>query len=171
MFFRQVVCFILLLMLAIGIKKIKKDLTLRDLKYCMFIGFTGISLSQYFQLQNYKTLLYQSGVYRLAIWQVCMILLSYFFQTIVPVLVTFFSMVLKLEKHSKTRYVAIGIDFVMMIVVFIVRGFFCKDLSVLKQSIVNDYGENESHDKRYLLYILIVIVSNAVQFILTKLLL
>ena len=126
MFFRQVVCFILLLMLAIGIKKIKKDLTLRDLKFCMFIGFIGISLSQYFQLQNYKTLLYQSGVYRLAIWQVCMILLSYFFQTIVPVLVTFFSMVLKLEKHSKTRYVAIGIDFVMMIVVFIVRGFFCK---------------------------------------------
>lgn len=82
-------------------------------------------------------------------------------QTIVPILVTFFSMILKLEKHSRARYVAIGIDFVLMVVVMIVRGFF-----------FNDFGENlNCLDKKYLFYILIVIVSNAVQFILTKLLL
>jgi drug/metabolite transporter (DMT)-like permease len=51
---------------------------------------------------------------------------DYLFQTIVPVLVTFFSMVLKLEKHSKARYIAIGIDFLLMIIVIIVRAFYCK---------------------------------------------
>jgi len=54
----------------VGTKKILKDVTWRDIKYCLLIGWIGISLSQYFQLQNFKTLLYQSGVYRLAIWQV-----------------------------------------------------------------------------------------------------
>jgi drug/metabolite transporter (DMT)-like permease len=54
------------------------------------------------------------------------IIYDYIFQTIVPVLVTFFSMLLKLEKHSKARYIAIGIDFLLMIIVIIVRTFYCK---------------------------------------------
>lgn len=36
---------------------------------------------------------------------------------------------------------------------------------------VDEFGENTSHDKRYLLYIIIVITCNSVQFILSKLVL
>lgn len=73
-------------------------------------------------------------------------------------MVTGISMALKLEKPSTLRYVAISMDLSMMIITL-----------ALRFTVVNEYGENG--DKRYLLYILITITCNAVQFVLTKLLL
>lgn len=79
MFFRQLCCLFLIFMFALATKKFNTALTLRDWKYCILVGiiysikltgFIGISIAQYFQLENFKTLLYQSGVYRLATWQV-----------------------------------------------------------------------------------------------------
>ena len=113
------------------------------------LGFVGISCSQYFQLQNFKTLLYQTGVHRLAIWQ-----------PIVPVMVTLISIILKLEKPTRARYVAIVMDLTMMAIVIILR-FTLSKQPVLTPS-VDEYGENGDHDKRYLIYILIVIMSNSV---------
>jgi hypothetical protein len=73
-------------------------------------------------------------------------------------MVTGISMALKLEKPSTLRYVAISMDLCMMIITL-----------ALRFTVVNEYGENG--DKRYLLYMLITITCNAVQFVLTKLLL
>lgn len=88
-------------------------------------------------------------MHRLAIWQ-----------SIVPVLVTLISIILKLEPPTLTRYVAIGLDLTMMGLVLVLRLVFD----------VSEYGENTDKDRWYLLYIMIVICSNSVQFVLTKLL-
>ena len=91
MFFRQICCFSVLLVLSmVNGKLFKQGVTARDLMFCLAIGLVGISVSQYFQLQNFKTLLFQTGVHRLAIWQ-----------SIVPVLVTLISIVLRLEPAGR----------------------------------------------------------------------
>lgn len=150
MFFRQICCFSVLLILSMVSGKLwKQGVSGRDIIFCLAIGFVGISLSQYFQLQNFKTLLYQTGVHRLAIWQ-----------SIVPVLVTLISIVLRLEPATVSRYVAIGLDLTMMGLVLVSRLIFD----------VGEFGENQSNDRWYLLYIMLVIFSNSVQFVLTKLL-
>jgi predicted neutral ceramidase superfamily lipid hydrolase len=75
-------------------------------------------------------------------------------------MVTGISLVLGLEKGTKTRYVAIAMDLTMM------------SLSIiLRLTVVDEYGERIPPDKKYLLYIFIVIMCNSTQFILTKLLL
>ena len=94
-------------------------------------------------------MLYQTGVHRLAIWQ-----------SIVPVLVTLISVALKLEPATISRYVAIGMDLITTGIILVIRIVFD----------VGEYGENQSNDKWYLLYIMIVISSNSVQFVLTKIL-
>lgn len=81
-------------------------------------------------------------------------------QSIVPVMVTFISIILKLEKATNSRWIAIGMDLSMMLVSV-----------VLRVTWVDEYGEREPPDKRYLLYIFIVVMCNSTQFILTKLLL
>ena len=55
-------------------------------------------------------MLYQTGVHRLAIWQ-----------PIVPVMVTLISILLKLEKPTRARYVAIALDLSMMTLTLILR--------------------------------------------------
>jgi hypothetical protein len=75
-------------------------------------------------------------------------------------MVTGISIVLGLEKATHSRYIAIGMDAIMMIISV-----------ALRLTVVNEYGEREPPDKRYLLYIFIVVSCNASQFILTKLLL
>jgi hypothetical protein len=77
-------------------------------------------------------------------------------------MVTLISIVLKLEKPSKLRYVAIGLDLSMMTVTLTLRLGFGSYF---------DEPNGETHDKWFLLYIMIVVMSNSVQFILTKLLL
>ena len=66
-------------------------------------------------------------------------------------------MLLKLEKPSFLRKLVIVMDFIFMAIVI-----------CLRTTIVDEYGENSAHDKRYLLYIALVIVSNSTQFILSK---
>ena len=78
-----------------------------------------------------------------------------------PVLVTLISTVLGLEPPTMPRYVAIGIDMTMVIISLVLRLVFG----------FSEYGENAEKDKWYLLYIMIVIFSISVQFVLTKLLL
>ena len=81
-------------------------------------------------------------------------------QSIVPVLVTLISIVLRLEPATVSRYVAIGLDLTMMGLVLVLRLIFD----------VGEFGENKGNDRWYLLYIMLVIFSNSVQFVLTKLL-
>ena len=81
-------------------------------------------------------------------------------QSIVPVLVTLISIVLRLEPATVSRYVAIGLDLAMMGLVLVLRLIFD----------VGEFGENKGNDRWYLLYIMLVIFSNSVQFVLTKLL-
>ena len=75
-------------------------------------------------------------------------------------MVTLISIALRLEPATVSRYVAIGLDLTMMVVVLIVRLIFD----------VGEFGENKSHDRWYLLSIMLVIFANSVQFVLTKLL-
>lgn len=130
MFFRQLICLFLLFLVAAFANKLIRNLTLRDIKYCLLIGFIGISLSQYFQLQNFKTLLYQTGVHRLAIWQ-----------AIVPVMVTAISIALKLEKPSRARYVVIALDVTMVFITLILRFTVGKTNILLRQCSVGVWGK------------------------------
>ena len=51
MFFRQICCFSVLLILSLVNGKLcKQGVTARDLMFCLAIGLVGISVSQYFQL-------------------------------------------------------------------------------------------------------------------------
>jgi hypothetical protein len=68
--------------------------------------------------------------------------------------------VLRLEPATVSRYVAIGLDLTMMGLVLVLRLIFD----------VGEFGENKGNDRWYLLYIMLVIFSNSVQFVLTKLL-
>jgi hypothetical protein len=68
--------------------------------------------------------------------------------------------VLRLEPATVSRYVAIGLDLTMMGLVLVFRLIFD----------VGEFGENNSNDRWYLLYIMLVIFANSVQFVLTKLL-
>ena len=79
-------------------------------------------------------------MHRLAIWQ-----------PIVPVLVTLISLILKLEKPSLMRYIAITVDMSFVVVVYILRFGW-----------VDEYGENPAHDKKYLIYITLVIVGASI---------
>ena len=83
-------------------------------------------------------------------------------------MVTLISILLKLEKPTRARYVAIALDLFMMALTLILRLTVGKAPLHLNR-IVDELGEND--DKRYLFYILIVIMANSVQFVLTKLLL
>lgn len=67
---------------------------------------------------------------------------------------------LRLEPATVSRYIAIGLDLTMMGLVLVVRLIFD----------VGEFGENKSNDRWYLLYIMLVIFANSVQFVLTKLL-
>lgn len=73
-------------------------------------------------------------------------------QSIVPVLVTLISIVLRLEPATVSRYVAIGLDLTMMGLVLVLRLIFD----------VGEFGENKGNDRWYLLYIMLVIFSNSV---------
>ena len=44
-FFRQLCCLFLLFVFAIFSNKLTQKLTLRDWKYCVFVGFIGISMA------------------------------------------------------------------------------------------------------------------------------
>lgn len=71
------------------------------------------------------------------------------------------SIYLKMENPTCLKLFAISLDLAMI----------CLTLFIRLVIGVNEYGENTSHDKRYLLYIVIVISCNSVQFILSKLVL
>ncbi len=69
------------------------------------------------------------------------------------------SIILKLEKATRARYVAIVMDLTMIVLVLILR-LTLGNNSRTNCLLVDEYGEHG--DKRYLLYIVIVIMSNSV---------